>query len=313
MLPLASFTYNRKASVEGAVAPVLIRTVFLNEEPHLVLSDVCEALDIKNPADASCRIDDGSVKLVPIQTAGGIQTTAVIDEPGLYQLIFTSRRPEALAFSRWVRAEVLPSLRKRGWYITADGLQSLMQDPEKATEVVSAAVGALREAQTRLFQTSQALAQKDTAIANFRAKAMYYDTVMRSHYGVKSTDIAHNCGISVHKLHQFLRGARIMYRQGESWYLYTQYRGRDLTVDSLYVPEDQTQAAEPRVFRVRRWTFAGEQWLYQMVNWARKTGKFDEFVERGKGHVPENVPIQESAPAPTPLPAGNATEVTVSG
>ena len=40
----------------------------------------------------------------------------VINESGLYDLIFQSRKPEAKAFRKWVTSEVLPALRKTGEY-----------------------------------------------------------------------------------------------------------------------------------------------------------------------------------------------------
>ena len=40
----------------------------------------------------------------------------IINEPGLYSLIFSSKKPEAQQFQRWVTSEVLPSIRKTGSY-----------------------------------------------------------------------------------------------------------------------------------------------------------------------------------------------------
>lgn len=45
-----------------------------------------------------------------------IQPLLVVNEPGLYRLIFKSRKSEAEAFQRWVFEEVLPSIRKTGFY-----------------------------------------------------------------------------------------------------------------------------------------------------------------------------------------------------
>ena len=42
-----------------------------------------------------------------------------INESGLYRLIFASRKPEAEKFRRWVFHEVLPSIRKTGYYSVA--------------------------------------------------------------------------------------------------------------------------------------------------------------------------------------------------
>jgi hypothetical protein len=51
-----------------------------------------------------------------VDTPGGRQSKVIINESGLYALLFKSRKPEALAFQRWVTSEVLPSIRKTGSY-----------------------------------------------------------------------------------------------------------------------------------------------------------------------------------------------------
>lgn len=52
----------------------------------------------------------------PLETAGGVQYPAFIDEGNLYRLIIKSKKPEAEAFESWVCDEVLPSIRKTGSY-----------------------------------------------------------------------------------------------------------------------------------------------------------------------------------------------------
>jgi hypothetical protein len=54
-------------------------------------------------------------------TRGGAQSYNLISESGLYSLAFTSRKPEAKAFRKWVTAEVLPSIRKHGHYSNRGG------------------------------------------------------------------------------------------------------------------------------------------------------------------------------------------------
>ncbi len=42
----------------------------------------------------------------------------VVNEPGLYTLILSSRKPEAKAFKRWITHDVIPMIRKTGGYMT---------------------------------------------------------------------------------------------------------------------------------------------------------------------------------------------------
>lgn len=85
-------------------------------EPWFVAADVCNALDIKNAADAIKRLDDDEKGVDSIYTLGGSQELAVVNEAGLYMLILSSRKPEAKIFKRWVAHEVIPSIRKTGRY-----------------------------------------------------------------------------------------------------------------------------------------------------------------------------------------------------
>ncbi|MFQ8889279.1 MAG: Bro-N domain-containing protein, partial [Bilophila wadsworthia] len=59
---------------------------------------------------------------------GGEQQMLVISEPGLYSLIFRSRKPEAKAFKRWIIHEVVPSIRKRGLYATEAVMDRILDD-----------------------------------------------------------------------------------------------------------------------------------------------------------------------------------------
>lgn len=94
-----------------------IRTVTIDNEPWFVGKDVAEALGYERTADAirqHIEADDKGVG--EIQTPGGTQRMAIINESGLYALIFGSRLESAKRFKRWVTAEVLPALRRTGTY-----------------------------------------------------------------------------------------------------------------------------------------------------------------------------------------------------
>lgn len=94
-----------------------VRSVLINGEPHFIAKDVCSILGISNHKDAVSRLDDDERDGVGITDSIGRQQTAtVVNESGLYHLIFQSRKPEAKAFRKWVTSEVLPQLRKTGKY-----------------------------------------------------------------------------------------------------------------------------------------------------------------------------------------------------
>lgn len=88
-----------------------------NGDPWFVAKDVCKALEIEWKGSGNLGyLDDDERSSEFLNTPGGQQEMVTISESGLYALVFRSRKPEAKAFSKWVRSEVLPTLRKTGRY-----------------------------------------------------------------------------------------------------------------------------------------------------------------------------------------------------
>ena len=107
-----------------------VRTLNLNGEPWFVAADVCKALELGNPSMTVERLDDDEKGISTIDTLGGKQRMAIINEPGLYSLVITSRKPEAKAFKRWITHEVIPAIRKHGAYMTKSVLEQVLENPE---------------------------------------------------------------------------------------------------------------------------------------------------------------------------------------
>ena len=106
-----------------------LKATIKNGEPWFLAGDVCRVLGIKNSRDAvneigkklkSAGIEDVGIADTLIQTAGGKQKTTIINEQIFYELVFNSRKQKAVLFRAWVTGEVLPSIRKHGFY-RADG------------------------------------------------------------------------------------------------------------------------------------------------------------------------------------------------
>lgn len=93
-----------------------IRVLEKDSEPWFVGKDVAEVLGYERPTKAiSDHVDEQDKDEVPIQDSiGRMQNTPIINESGLYSLIFSSKLPAAKEFKHWVTAEVLPSIRKQG-------------------------------------------------------------------------------------------------------------------------------------------------------------------------------------------------------
>ncbi len=94
-----------------------LRTVEKEDGLWWVLADVCRVLDLGSPHKVAERLDTDERGRNQIPTPGGNQEMTIINEPGLYNVILRSDKPEAKDFKRWVTHEVLPSIRKHGGYV----------------------------------------------------------------------------------------------------------------------------------------------------------------------------------------------------
>src|SRR5574344_2958667 len=82
-------------------------------EAWFVAADVCCALEHTNPTKAVAdHVDAGDKANFQLGLRGSAPT--VVNESGLYALIFGSRKEAAKRFKKWVTSEVLPAIRKNG-------------------------------------------------------------------------------------------------------------------------------------------------------------------------------------------------------
>jgi prophage antirepressor-like protein len=115
-----------------------VRTVVIENEPWFIVKDVCGALGINQPARAIENFPSNEVSKVintHFRNANlpnrGMLT---VNEPGLYRLVFQSRKPEAEKFKTWVFTEVLPSIRRTGMFLP-EGMNEMIR--RTITDVVT--------------------------------------------------------------------------------------------------------------------------------------------------------------------------------
>ena len=95
-----------------------VRMQMIKDEPWFMAKDVCEILGLNNVSQALTQLDaDEKHGIITNDVTGRNQEIRFVNESGMYALIFQSRKPQARAFRRWVTGEVLPSLRKYGYYV----------------------------------------------------------------------------------------------------------------------------------------------------------------------------------------------------
>ena len=113
--------------------PVRIFGTF--ENPEWLADDLRAILGFSAKPETMLRYHPENEKLMRLVDASGQPRKMwFVTEPGLYRLIFKSRRPEAEAFKTWVYSEVLPSLRKFGQYPPPQEHKQLEEFPEHLLE-----------------------------------------------------------------------------------------------------------------------------------------------------------------------------------
>ncbi|WP_114109795.1 BRO family protein [Thalassospira xiamenensis] len=129
--------------------------------------DVCKALGISNHRDAIRRLADDEKNTVAIADGiPGNPNRTIINEPGVYRLIFTSRVEGAEKFKRWLAHEVLPAIRKAGHY---DAVSSSKEHEGEVTKELAAKSEELRNLELDLYRGWHEL---NTARADDYAKAV---------------------------------------------------------------------------------------------------------------------------------------------
>lgn len=147
-----------------------VRTVTINGDPWFVGKDVAAALGFTNPRDAiSTHVFDEDKGVESIDTLGGKQKMTVINESGLYALVFGSRLKSAQRFKHWVTSEVLPAIRKTGSYQAPQGKELLAL--------------AVLEAQKTIDEQSK-------AIERMKPKVIFANSVETSHTSILIGDLA---------------------------------------------------------------------------------------------------------------------------
>lgn len=156
MNDLQVFTYNETP----------LRTVEKDGELWWVLKDVCGVLGIVKHTSVSARLDDDEKGACLMSTPSGDQNMTIINEPGLYNVILRSDKPEAKDFKRWVTHDVLPSIRNTGSY---------SMQPMSPAQLIAAQAQLLVDMERRMDEMqgrARALEAKvDTAIKAFARPA----------------------------------------------------------------------------------------------------------------------------------------------
>lgn len=183
-----------------------VRTVEIGNEPWFIGKDVAVALGYAKPENAITRhVDKDDKTLTPIQggCSTGIQNTTLINESGLYALIFGSKLESAKRFKHWITNEVLPAIRKHGLYATDNVIDNILNNPDFGIELLTK----LKEERTARVE-----AERKNAI------------LMHVNKTYTVTEIAKELGLrSATQLNKILAEKKIQYSVNGTWVMYSKY------------------------------------------------------------------------------------------
>jgi anti-repressor protein len=210
--------------------------------------EAAKALSFSDPHKAiTNHVDEDDSTVHPvIDSLGRKQNKKFINESGLYSLIFGAAKqgnnPEikekAKRFKRWVTAEVLPSIRKHGAYMTEDVLERSIQDPDYMIGLLTA----LKEERQKRLEAEKTV-----------------NILMHVNKTYTATEIAKELGFkSAQQLNKDLERRKIQYNQNGTWVLFSQY------ADKGYVEIKQEVLDNGKVIYHRRFTQRGREFLLKL-------------------------------------------------
>lgn len=171
-----------------------LRTVVIDGDPWFVARDICNVLELPNLTMAMQRLADAEKGVNLIDTPGGKQQMAIVNESGMYALVLRSDKPEAEKFRRWITGKVLPSIRKTGSYSAAPALTG--------AELLAAAV----------LEAQAMLTTKDERIAELEPKADLADTYLTAQGGARLVrEAAKLLGMKERELRRFLLDEKLVF------------------------------------------------------------------------------------------------------
>ena len=240
-----------------------IRVVEIDGQPWFVAKDVCDVFGETNRNRAMQSLDDDEKGYTQTNTPGGQQQIAIVNESGLYSLLFVMKPSKARGvskdyiieretklkdFRRWVTHKVLPSIRQHGTYITDAVLDEMTRSREFADNL-------LHRLQSERHKTAAMREYIDELVP----KAWYYDVILQSGNAIQVSIIAKDYGMSAVAFNRLLHGLKIQYRVGDTWVLYQKYAGKGYTKSRTYYTASGCCVIHTY------WTYRGRFFLYETL------------------------------------------------
>lgn len=157
-----------------------IRVEMVNNEPVFIAKDVCQAIGISKYRDTLAKLDADEYVYVSVNTNKGSRQMTAVNEYGLYNLIFSSRKQEAREFKRWVTHEVLPSIRKDGGYM-------VVKEGETDADIMARA---LLIAKSTIERKDKLLQEKEQILIEQQPKVILANAITANKDSIRISELA---------------------------------------------------------------------------------------------------------------------------
>ena len=175
-----------------------------------------------------------------------------ITEPQFYKLAIKANNQVAEKFQNWVTHEVLPSIRKHGAYMTPAKIEEALLNPDTLIKLA-----------TELKAERERRSIAEQRVNELTPKASYYDLVLSNESLVTITQIAKDYGMSGQAMNHKLHDLGVIYKQGNTWLLYSKYQRTGWT-HSETIMVDKADGTQKAVMHTK-WTQKGRLGLYELL------------------------------------------------
>ena len=194
-----------------------VRIILVDGEPEFAAKDVVEVLGaVWNGEQAIAHVPDEWKGVRFFLTPGGKQELATLKEQGVYFYLSRSNKPAALPFQKKIAGEIIPSIRKHGFYMTPEKMREFLFNPDTIIHVAQA----LKTEQEKVKELS-ARVEADYP------KVLFADSVSASHTSILIGELAkllRQNGVEVgqNRLFEKLREEGYLMKEGSSRNMPTQ-------------------------------------------------------------------------------------------
>lgn len=228
------------------------------ENPMFLLKDIADFLGLTSTTELAKRLSDNEKNKFRPKFNLGLLTTNndywFVTEQGLYKILMRSDKPNAQPFQDKV-CEILTEIRQTGGYIHTN------PDDDDDIIMAKALVLAQRKIELRNKQLATAkeeIKKQQEQLALQAPKVGFCDEVLNSYSSVTTTVIAQDYGMSAQKFNKLLNKMHIQYKQGNTWVLYSEHKGKGYTESETIVKHGYSVIST-------RWTQKGRKLIYETL------------------------------------------------